>query len=150
MKKIYLLLILICVGLPGEAQHFTAKKTISHEEQLNNQYATGLFKSQDGTILDLTNDNTAANTYTNILQWMQGRVAGLYIYTNRYGTIVPVIRGSVAAVYVDEIPVDAGFLSLLPVTDIAMVKVIKTPFYGGFGGSGGAIAVYTLRGDEEE
>ncbi|RYF84877.1 MAG: hypothetical protein EON98_08030 [Chitinophagaceae bacterium] len=30
-----------------------------------------------------------------------------------------------------------------------MVKVIKSPFLGSWGGSGGAIAVYTKQGDEE-
>lgn len=132
------------------AQAYSERKTISREKLLNDKYATGLFKMQEGTVFDLTTDNKVAITYTNILQWMQGRVAGLQVYTNRYGIAIPVIRGSRAAIFVDEMPVDASFLNMLPVTDIAIVKVIKEPFYGGFNGNGGAIAVYTLRGDEEE
>ena len=40
-------------------------------------------------------------------------------------------------------------LSGIPVTDIAYVKVFRPPFMGGFGGgSGGAIAIYTRRGND--
>jgi hypothetical protein len=149
MKKIFLLIIVSNIVLYSAAQHYSNKQPVSKEKLLNDQYATGIFKSQEGTILDLTNDNTV-NTYTNVLQWMQGRVAGVQIYRNRYGVLVPYIRGSRASVYVDEVPVDADFLSMLATTDIAMIKIIKTPFYGGFNGGGGAIAIYTLRGEDEK
>jgi hypothetical protein len=31
-----------------------------------------------------------------------------------------------------------------------MIKVIRSPFYGGFNGGGGAIAIYTIKGEDEE
>jgi hypothetical protein len=46
--------------------------------------------------------------------------------------------------------VDAGFLNMLPVQDIAMIKVIKTPFLGGLASGDGAIVIYTKEGEEEE
>jgi outer membrane receptor for ferrienterochelin and colicin len=47
--------------------------------------------------------------------------------------------------------VDAGYLGDLPVADIAMIKVIKEPFVGAVGnGAGGVIAIYTMKGDDEE
>jgi hypothetical protein len=39
---------------------------------------------------------------------------------------------------------------MLPVHDIAMIKVMKAPVFGGWGGAGGAIAIYTKDGDEGE
>jgi hypothetical protein len=45
--------------------------------------------------------------------------------------------------------VDYDYLSMLPVTDIAMIKIIKGPFVGGWSGAGGAIAIYTIRGEDE-
>jgi len=39
---------------------------------------------------------------------------------------------------------------MLPVTDIAMIKVIKGPFAHPLAGTGGTIAIYTVRGGDEE
>ena len=63
---------------------------------------------------------------------------------------MPVIRGAVPGVYVDEILVPLNFLDALNVNDIAIIKIIKTPFLGGFNGAGGAIAIYTIGGEEED
>jgi hypothetical protein len=85
------------------------------------------------------------------LEWLQGRVAGLQIYYTRYGIAVPFVRNSRASIFVDEMPVDPGFLNDLPVTDIAMIKIINQAFVGAVGnGGGGTIAIYTIKGDDEE
>jgi hypothetical protein len=118
----------------------------THEQKLNEGYCTGMFKSTDGTILDVLNSNTTS--YHNILDWLEGRAAGLTVYTTRTGNKIPMIRGQQPSIFVDEVPVHYTYLRSLPVADIAMVKVIRTPFMGGFGGGGGAIAVYTIRADE--
>ena len=150
MKKIFLLAFVSALSLGVIAQRYSGKKYISPEAKLNNEYCSGLFKSYDGIIFDLLNDNTAIG-YFNILDWLQGRVAGLQIYHTRYGAAIPFIRNSRASLFVDEIPVDAGFLNSLPVADIAMIKIIKGPFAGAVGnGGGGTIAIYTIRGENEE
>jgi outer membrane receptor protein involved in Fe transport len=87
--------------------------------------------------------------YLNILDWLQGRVAGLQVYTARNNDRIPYIRNSRAGIYVDEIYRDADFLNSLPVTDIAMIKIIKGPFAGGFNSPGGVIAIYTIGTDDE-
>ncbi len=151
MKKIILLSFVSMLSVAIIAQRYSGKNHISPQEKLNNEYCTGLFKTYDGTIIDLLNENESADSYLNILEWLQGRVAGLQIYYTRYGTPVPFIRNTRASIFVDEIPVDAGFLSSLPVSDIAMVKIIKQPFAGAIGnGGGGVIAVYTIKGDDED
>jgi hypothetical protein len=152
MKKLLLFTLVFTASLTVFSQKRIAhQKTV--EETLNDEYCTGMFKTHDGTYFDMLNDNvaTSAVSYLNILNWLQGRVAGLQIYTRRDGTPVPYIRGNRAGVYVDEIYHDADFLDALPVTDIAMIKIIKGPFAGGFNSPGGVIAIYTIdMGDEQE
>ncbi len=149
MKKLIFLLLLLALGFISEAQMYSYKKPISREEQLNEQYCSPLFKTAHGTIFDFT-DNLAAQGYTNVLYWLQGRVAGLNVYTSRTGVAVPVIRNQHATVYIDEMPVQLSYVSMLSVADIAMIKIIKGPFGGNMMyGNGGAVAIYTLRGEED-
>jgi len=115
------------------------------------EYVSPLFRTIEGTYFNLEQDNNAASVtgYTNILDWLQGRVPGLQVYTildNR----IAYMRNYPATIYVDEIRADASLLNMLPVTDIALIKVIKAPQASILSGPGGAIAVYTKRGDAEE
>lgn len=149
MKRLIILSAFTALVLGASAQKYAGSGRDNSKEILNNKYATGLFKSADGTIIDVEKENVQA--YFNILDWLDGRVAGLQVYTLRSGVRVPVIRGSIAGVYVDELRVDASFLNSLSVNDIAMIKVIKSPFAGAVGnGGGGVIAIYTTRADDEE
>ena len=149
MKKILLLAAFFTTGIVAMAQVRVSRHLKSPKEILNDQYASGMFKSAEGTVIDVENENVQA--YFNILDWLEGRVAGLQVFVSRNGTRVPVIRGSVASIYVDEMRLDAGFLNSLSVNDIAMIKVIKGPFAGAIGnGGGGVIAIYTFRGEDQE
>lgn len=121
-----------------------AQKSINDqtpEQKLNDEYCTGLFKSTQGTVLDL--ENSSAPSYINILDWLDGRVAGLKVYKRRNGQKEALIRGQQAGIFVDEILVTSSYLNSLPTSDIAMIKVIREPFFGGINNSGGAIAIYT-------
>jgi hypothetical protein len=143
------LILLACIcTLTTFGQKRTTSK--SPEERLNEEYCSGVFRMEDGIIFNILSDNTTVNGYFNILDWLKSRVAGLQIFTLRNGVRIPVIRGQQTTIYVDEVPVSPDFLNLLPVTDIAMIKVIKSPFPGGFNGSGGAIAIYTINTDGDE
>lgn len=149
MKTILLIAALITIGISTPAQINLSRSSKSHKEILNEQYASGMFKNAEGTIIDLENEN--AQAYFNILDWLDGRVAGLQIYISRSGMRVPVIRGSAATIFVDEMRMDPSYLNFLSVNDIAMIKVIKGPFAGAIGnGGGGTIAIYTVRAEDEE
>ena len=144
MKKILLIAFVLITSTSLFAQgKYTANRTEKEP------YATGLFRSINGTTFDLENEyaNTSVNSHLNILSWLQGRVAGLQVY-NYYGTLIPIIRNYPATIYVDEIRTDASFLNMLPVADIALVKIMKMPNV--LSGRGGAIAIYTKRGEAEE
>lgn len=150
MKTKMILLLLLFCGAFVQAQRYNGQQQITREEQLNEQYCTGLFKTAHGTVFDFTDDVTARG-FTNILYWLQGRVAGLDVYTSRAGNAVPVIRNQRATVFLDEMPVQLSTVNMLSVADIAMIKIIKGPFGANMiYGSGGAVAIYTYRGEEEE
>ena len=149
MKKFFLILALFTIGFSAVAQVNLSKSSNSRKEILNEQYASSMFKNAEGTIIDVENENVQA--YFNILDWLNGRVAGLQIYISRSGIRVPVIRGSAATIFVDEMRMDPSYLNVLSVNDIAMIKVIKGPFVGAIGnGGGGTIAIYTIRPVDEE
>jgi len=123
----------------------TTKK--SPAQVLEEKYASGLFKGGDGYQFDLVND-VASIGALNILAYLQGRVAGLQINPN---STPPSLswRGGTPQVFLDELPVDAGIVLNIPVSDIAFVKVIRPPFVGAVGGGGGgAIAIYTRKGND--
>src|SRR5207247_516250 len=150
MKKILLIAAMSFVLIWANAQTYVGKNSRTIEQKLNDEYCSGLFKSADGTVFDIASDNTV-KSYLNILDFLQGRVAGLQINHQKDGTAIPIIRNQRAGIYLDELPVSAGTLNMLSSADIAMIKVIKGPFVGGFGnGPGGVIAIYTLKGDGED
>lgn len=149
MKQIILIASFLFLGVSAFAQVF--RPLPSREAELNKKYTTGLFSIPDADYFDLENDaaTSGAIAYLNVLDWLQGRVAGLQIHSIR-NVPVPFIRNSPAAVFVDEIRVDPGYLNLLPVADIAMIKVMKTPAALFWSAPGGAIAIYTKKGEAEE
>lgn len=151
MKKLLVSAILLASTMAVFSQKRTAQVKTA-EEKLNEQYCSGLFNTTEGTYFDMLNDDVAlsAKSYLNILDWLQGRVAGLQVYTLKNNDRLPLIRNSIAGIYVDEIYTDPSYLNFLPVTDIAMIKIIKGPFLGGFDSPGGAIAIYTVGTDEDD
>ena len=147
MKNIFLSAFVALGSTIAFGQEQVNNKTA--EQKLNEQYCTGLFKSTKGIILDLEN-SPAAGAYPNILDWLEGRVAGLKVYKTRTGIRIPYIRNQAASIFVDEQQVNASHLNSFPASDIAMIKVIRSPFFGGPNTSGGAIAIYTFGADVDE
>ena len=121
----------------------TTKKTKA--ERYNEKYSSGMFRSGDERIIDLTEVVPAFN---NVLQYLVGRVAGLRILNNVFSTTA-IWRNDRVYFYLDEMRVDAQVLNSIPITDIAIVKAYPPPFFGNPGGGGGGIAVYTKRGQND-
>jgi len=119
-------------------------KVKSPTQILDEKYATGLFSGGDGYTFDLTNEPPIGSL--DILSYLQGRVAGLTI--NGMGTQATMSwRGAVPDVYLNEMKMTVDMIQTVAVSDIALVKVFRPPFFGsGGGGSGGAIAIYTKKG----
>lgn len=111
-------------------------------QQFNEQYVSGLFRSADERLISIMDDPSAVG-FVNILNYLQGRVAGLQIAP----TGVARWRGSPVTFFLDETRVSAQQIASIPITDIAIVKAYPPPFFGAPGGGGG-VAIYTRRGGE--
>lgn len=88
-----------------------------------------MFRSMNEQVFDLVNENQDAQASQNILQWLQGRVAGLTFQMDSSGNYVPYMRGGQAKLYMDEVPMDASMINSTPVSNIAMVKSLRAPVF---------------------
>ncbi len=121
-------------------------KKQSPTEKLNNELSSAMFQSPSETIFDFVNDKLLSSGSPDILLWLEGRVAGLQI--KRDGADIDAfIRNKKVDVYLDENKTDLEILRGLNVANIAMIKVVRDDFFGGFGNSNGAILVYTRNGN---
>lgn len=123
-------------------------KSKSPVQIMDEKYTSGLFSGGDAYQFDLINDPFAAASY-NIFNYLQGKVAGLQINTSSNPPSLQ-WRGGSPLIYLDEMPTDADMISNIAVSDVAYIKVLRPPFMGGTGGSAGAIAIYTRRGDDRK
>lgn len=151
MKKLLFIIPLILFSFFTFCQT-RIKEAKSAGHILNEKYCTGLFRTSDAVYFDMleTGNNASVMGYINILDWLQGRVAGLQVYSQPTFVRVPYIRNQRAAVYINEVPVNPDILSILPVTEIAMIKIMKNSCIAGWRGPGGVIAIYTIQEDDEE
>lgn len=141
IKRMFFLAGMWLMAAHAGAQAYRSMMYVDPKEKLCEDYCSPLFRSADGTVITIA-DKTIGG-YTNILDWLDGRVAGLQVIVTRDRVRIPIIRGSVATVFLDEVRVDPDVLNSISVFDIALVKVFKTPFVGS-PGANSAIAVYTL------
>ncbi|GGE99081.1 TonB-dependent receptor plug domain-containing protein [Hymenobacter cavernae] len=116
-------------------------------QKTTQQDSRKLYTNADATIK--LSDIPAASSYINILQVLQGRVAGLTITGNGFDMQAQ-IRGQGSPQYLlDGVPVDNSIVNSLSPTDVESIEVLKgasAAIYGSRGG-GGVIAIYTKRGN---
>ncbi|MEO7982755.1 MAG: hypothetical protein ABI688_01610 [Bacteroidota bacterium] len=122
-------------------------KTKSPIEIMDQKYSSGLFAGGDGYQFDLVND-PGSFAYRNVFEYLQSKVGGLQINTTSNPPTMS-WRGGSPQLFLDEVPMDADFLSSISASQIAYIKVFRPPFFGGSGNSSnGAISIYTRRGDD--
>jgi hypothetical protein len=114
-------------------------------EKYAKRYVSGFFEG-DGYIFDGIDDQLLSGSLT-VVDFLAGRVAGLTIQQSRADMDQALTwRGFEPAYFIDEVQTDLQGLISVPTSEIAMVKVMRPPFYGvSMGSAGGAIAVYTKR-----
>lgn len=119
----------------------------SNIEKFNAQYSTGMFNDGSERVIDCL-DNSNILSYPDCLNYLRTQIPGISISTEQFGDMVVKWRGqTMKAFYIDEIAVDIEQVLGVSTGDIAMLKVYPPPFFGSSSGSGGAIAVYTRRGE---
>lgn len=103
-----------------------------------------LYGATGGTVIDFA-DMPAAQSGLSVLQLLQGRVAGLLI-TGQSPNLSVQIRNSGTPLFIlDGQRVDIDFIANMSATDVESVEVFKGGEAAIFGGTGGAIAIYTKR-----
>ena len=119
----------------------------SRVQQFDEEYSSGLFKRDDAIIFDGLESNDISRS-VNVLQFLQGRVAGLTIAKNAEGQDVAKWRNEVAEIFLDEFRLDPTDHTLVSTSDIAMIKVFRPPAQlSSFSGGAGAIVIYTKKGN---
>ncbi|HVI47764.1 MAG TPA: MG2 domain-containing protein [Chitinophaga sp.] len=121
-------------------------KKVKPAETTEKRYASGMFSGGDGYSFDLTQETPTA---FNIFQYLQSKVAGLQITGDMNNPSLS-WRGGKPGLYLNEMQSDVSMLSSININDIALIKVFRPPFMGGFGGANGAIAVYTKKGGDNK
>ncbi len=115
-------------------------------QEMDERYASGLFSGGDATTFVIEDDFAAQGIMT-VLQYLQGRVAGLQI-TGTGSQMSMSWRGGSPSLFLNEMMSNVDMIQSIPMTTVALVKVFRPPFMGApGGGSGGAIAVYTKKGE---
>lgn len=117
----------------------------SKKDLMDEQYTSGMFARGDAYTFILEDDISASGAMS-VLNYLQGKVAGLQI--SGVGSQMNMSwRGGTPTLFVNEMATDLGMVQSMPMTDIAMIKVFRPPFFGAQGGgSGGAVAIYTKKG----
>jgi hypothetical protein len=114
-------------------------------QKMDEEYASGFFKGGDGYTFILEDDPAAAGSLS-VLNYLQGKVAGLQI-SGSGSQMTMTWRGGSPSLFLNEMQSDISQVQTMSMTDVAMIKVFRPPFFGAVGGgSGGAIAVYTKKG----
>ncbi len=140
-------------------------------EELEDKYASGLFSGDSRQTIDLLNSDEAIN-YENIFDYLQFRVPGLKITLPNYETTTPDDPLNMAesgaryevfyrqnpsvsslgpipmTIFLNEVITSTNVIASIPASRIVMIKVFSN-FMGAWGGgAGGALAIYTRKGDE--
>lgn len=122
-------------------------KTKTPEQKMDEEYTSGFFTGGDGYTF-LTANDPLANSSMSVLDYLQGKVAGLQISTNGPTGGSLSWRGGTPTLFLNEMNSDVSMIQSVSMNDVAMIKVYRPPFMGAVGGgSGGAIAVYTKKGE---
>ncbi len=147
-SKIILLIFLVGIVFQTQAQMVYNE---NDKRGLDAQYTSGVFTGFNNAYMLVPDSDPAALSSFTVFQYLQGRIAGLMIDNSRMYAPVASWRMSATSYFLNEMQVDASVIATISMNDIGLIKVFRPPFIGARGnGPGGAIAVYTLQGDEEE
>lgn len=141
-------------GLLLEEVTLTVKKK-TPAEILDDNYARGMFSGQSGKIYDLVNTEEFIPD-GNVFDYLIPRVPGLnvtvdgfeYMVYYRQGPTVSSLGSIPMTVYLNEIETDPTIVATIPATEIAMVKIYSTFTAASGAGAGGALAIYTRKGND--
>ena len=124
-------------------------------ELMDEKYTTGMFSGDALKTIDLLNADDAFG-YSSIFEYIEARIPGVTVakdgfdYTIYYRQAVTMsASGPIPmTIFLNEMQTDISFVSAIPVTEIAMVKIYNS-FVGVSGNApGGVLSVYTKKGSD--
>jgi hypothetical protein len=129
----------------------TRKK--SSLELLDERYTSSMFSGDAMKTLDLVNTDDAGS-YPSIFEYIEANVPGVTVardgfdYTIYYRQAVTLSsRGPVPmTIFLNEMQTDISFVSSIPVSEIAMVKIYNSFVAVSGNAPGGVLAIYTKKG----
>ncbi|MBK8952382.1 MAG: hypothetical protein IPM85_08990 [Chitinophagaceae bacterium] len=157
-------------GIMLEGVTVKAKKKTA-VEQLDDNYTTGMFSGTAFAqrVIDLVNTDEAM-VQENIFEYLKSRVPGIQVVDPVYSSGQPALdprldtdkyrvyyrqMPSVSSMgsqpmtlYLDEIETDANVIATLTASEIALIKVFSSFAAASGGGAGGALAIYTKKGED--
>ncbi len=136
-------------GILLDEVKITARKK-TELEKYSKKYVSGIFGNNANKTLDFLKDPPKAGN-TNILEYLKSKLSGVNIsggpidYSINYRQNMSLSGGMIPmALYVDEFVTEPNMASTIPVDDVAMVQVFSN---NSNGKTGGALAIYTKRGE---
>lgn len=148
MKGSIISILFLLTGFQMQSQQPVSEG--AYHQRLDKEYCSPLFRTANDYMLVPMDDPTAAS-YFSVCQYLQGRFPGLMIFNAFSFSPFLLYRNGRPALYVDEMPADPTYFNSVPMADVAIIKLIRPPFIGAPGnGPGGALALYTKKGTEEE
>ena len=135
----------------------TAVKQKNQIGRMDDRYVRNTLFAGGTKTVDLINEPLKTNLNANLFDYLKSRIAGVYVggsypnYTLNYRQTFSLSSGELLpmAFFVDEQQIDPSQAINIRMADVALIKVFSTGFPGAVGnGSGGALAIYTKRGDD--
>ena len=148
MKKIIMLFALVALA----AGCGTSKQAVVDEDRVDVGYGTQAKRTMTTSVSNLKVKKREAQTYSDMYDYLRGRVAGVMVTSDKRIIIRGIGTNSDATdplILVDGVPVSD--LSTLNPADVKSVDVIKdgsSAIYG-MQGANGVIIITTLRGGED-
>jgi hypothetical protein len=120
-------------------------KTKTLRQKLEEQYTSGFFSGGDGYTFTI-DDDPFAKSAMSVMDYLRNKVAGMQISGDGQSVSW---RGSATSIFLNELNSDISMVENISMSDVALIKVFRPPFFGASGGgAGGAIAIYTKKGGD--
>lgn len=136
-----------------EVKSSKRKSYMARLQELDDRYATGMFKGfARGEAFNVMDDPMADGNST-IYSYLVGKVTGITVRTSGFGgsfmSSRGVGQGAPLAIFIDETVATDDMVASVPLSQVAYIKVINGIVIGSGGSStSGAIYIYTRKGDD--
>ena len=122
-------------------------KVRSKEDIANEEYTSMQFTSPMARTF-LTEGDPFAKSAITVLDYLRSKMGNLQINTGGFGGEPSISRrGESVPVFLNEMNTTLDVIQSTPMSSVAMIKVFDPPFFGASNGSGGAVAIYTKKGE---